>query len=97
MNEEALNDAYTLFISEGYNGTLDEFKVLINQNQNALNDSYKLFQREGYNDSFVDFQNLLGVKKKTAKNQMGIPSWKLVYWIPKMRRLTHLPLRLNLF
>ena len=71
MNEEALNDAYTLFISEGYNGTLDEFKVLINQNQNALNDSYKLFQREGYNDSFEDFQNLLGVKKKDSQEPDG--------------------------
>ena len=71
MNEEALNDAYTLFISDGYNGTLDEFKVLINQNQNALNDSYKLFQREGYNDSFEDFQNLLGVKKKDSQEPDG--------------------------
>jgi hypothetical protein len=64
MNEEALNDAYALFIADGYNGTLEEFVTLINTNQNALQDSYTLFQNDGYADTFDDYQTLIGVKKK---------------------------------
>tara|TARA_R100000697_G_scaffold3786_2_gene8375 strand:- start:4848 stop:9935 length:5088 start_codon:yes stop_codon:yes gene_type:complete len=64
MNEQALNDAYLLFIADGYNGTLEEFVTLINTNQNALQDSYTLFQNDGYDRTFDDYQTLIGVKKK---------------------------------
>ena len=41
MNDQALNDAYNLFSSQGYKGSIDEFKSLISSNGNALNDAHK--------------------------------------------------------
>ena len=64
MNEQALRDAYELFVAEGYQGSFEDYIVLINGNPKALEDSYTLFQAEGYNKPIEDFQVLLGVKKK---------------------------------
>ena len=66
MNEEALKDAYNLFVSEGYEGTMEGFINLLRTNPEALNDSFSIFQSEGYENSIDDFQNLLGLKKKDA-------------------------------
>ena len=49
MNEEALNDSFNLFASNGYNGDLDGYKKLISSNPEALKDSYSLFKNNGYN------------------------------------------------
>lgn len=64
MNEEALKDAYSLFINTGYNKSFDDFKNLISTNHDALKDAYSLFVNTGYNKSFDDFSTLIGVKKK---------------------------------
>ena len=44
MNEKAIQDAYKMFKSRGYNGSIDDYKQLISTNGNALNDSYKIFK-----------------------------------------------------
>ena len=61
MNEQALQDAYDLFVSNGYKKSIDDFKRLISTNPEALNDSYNLFKSQGYNKSVDDYKNLLGV------------------------------------
>ena len=72
MNDQALNDAYNLFSSQGYKGSIDEFKSLISSNGNALNDAHKLFSSKGYNGDVNEFKGLMGiggqqqVKKKAS-------------------------------
>ena len=77
MNEQALQDSYNLFVQQGYNKSIDDFKQLIATNPEALNDSYTLFQEEGYNKSIDDYKNLMGVGaqptlKKKRTNHYGI-------------------------
>jgi len=64
MNEEALKDAYGLFVNTGYNGTQDEFYTLLSENAEAFADSYGLFKNSGYDGSEDEYKNLLGLKKK---------------------------------
>ena len=64
VNQDALNDAYTLFSKKGYNGSVDEFVDLIKTNQDALNDSYALFTSAGYKGSGEKYINLLGLQDK---------------------------------
>jgi len=64
MNEQALKDSYELFVAEGYQGSFEDYIVLINGNPKALEDSYTFFQEDGYTKPFEDFQVLVGVKKK---------------------------------
>lgn len=64
MNEEAINDAYSLFKSGGYNGSLNDFVQLISTNQDALNDAYTMFASKGYNGDVNGFSELMGLKKK---------------------------------
>ncbi len=59
MNEEALNDAYGLFQSTGYNGSLDDFKSLIATNPEAMGDAHKLFVNTGYKGSVAEFATLV--------------------------------------
>ena len=73
MNEEAIKDAYNLFVQNGYNKSIDDFKKLIASNPEALNDSYNLFKNNGYNKSVEDYKALMGLtaqpvtdKKKVA-------------------------------
>ena len=77
MNEQALQDAYTLFSQKGYNGSFDEFVELIYSNPDALGDSYTLFTEGGYTGSFEDFSSLMGVKKRRNRNRYGfrIGNW----------------------
>ena len=62
MNEEALNDSFNLFASNGYNGDLESYKELISTNTEAFNDSYSLFKSNGYNGSGEDFSSLVGIQ-----------------------------------
>ena len=66
MNEEALNDAYALFSSKGYNGNINEFKSLIASNPEALKDSYTVFRSSGYNGDINQYSELIGLKKKES-------------------------------
>lgn len=72
MNEEALLDAYTLFKSKGYNGSIEAFKVLIESNPEALNDSFTLFTEKGYNGDIEAYKTLIGVKKKDEPQISGV-------------------------
>lgn len=61
MNEEAFNDSFNLFASQGYNGSLEDYKELMIDNNDAFKDSYNLFKSEGYNGSENEFAELIGV------------------------------------
>lgn len=65
MNEQAIQDAYKLFVENGYSKSIDEFKVLMKGNNNAREDMYKLFVNQGYRKSKEDFGVLMGVSSKT--------------------------------
>lgn len=62
MNE-ALQDAYNAFVEGGYNGTIQEYKELIENDINALNDTYSVFKDGGYNGSIKDLTTLLELGK----------------------------------
>lgn len=64
MNEKAIQHAYDLFVIDGYNGTIEDFKQLIASNPKAYTYAYTLFQNDGYADSPDDFGILMGLKKK---------------------------------
>jgi len=59
MNEQALNYSYELFKSDGYTGTLDQYRQLISSDKEALNYSYSLFKNDGYSGSVDDFSGLI--------------------------------------
>jgi hypothetical protein len=63
MNEQAIQDAYNLFVQTGYKGDINAFSNLIKTNPNALNDSYNLFVENGYADSYDDYKTLVGVNQ----------------------------------
>ena len=69
MNEKALQDAYNMFASNGYSGSIDEFQTLINSNPDALNDSFELFTSGGYSGDFDAYKSLIGVKKKPSPSE----------------------------
>jgi hypothetical protein len=61
MNEDAIKDAYNLFVNTGYNKSYDNFKALIQSNSNARKDAYDLFVGTGYNKTQKDFDQLMGI------------------------------------
>ena len=61
MNEEAIRDAYNLFVGTGYNKSYEDFKQLINSNPQALQDAFGLFANTGYNKDINSFKTLMGV------------------------------------
>ena len=69
MNEEAINDGYQYFVETGYQGTIDDYKTLLNTNGDAVNDTYKYFVETGYNGTVNDFVTLFGIGEK--KNLVG--------------------------
>ncbi len=69
MNEEAINDGYKYFVETGYQGTIDDYKTLLNTNGDAVNDTYKYFVNTGYKGTVNDFVTLFGIGEK--KNPVG--------------------------
>jgi hypothetical protein len=63
MNEQAIQDAYNLFVQTGYKGDVNAFSNLIKTNPNALNDSYNLFVDNGYNKGYDEYKTLVGVNQ----------------------------------
>jgi len=63
MNEEAVKDAYQLFVSNGYSKSIEEFRTLMNTNENARKDMYELFVSNGYNKAPEEFNVLIGVQE----------------------------------
>ena len=71
MNEEAILDGFKYFVSTGYNGTIEDYKQLINSNPEALSDTFKYFASTGYKGNESDFSILMGVKKKDVSEPVG--------------------------
>jgi hypothetical protein len=69
MNEEAIQQAYDVFKSGGYNGSIDDYKQLISTNGNALKRSYDVFKQGGYNEDINSFKNLMGIGSIKKKSQ----------------------------
>jgi len=69
MNEEAIKDAYQLFVNNGYSKSVEEFKVLMRENENARKDMFDLFVSEGYKKKPEDFNLLMGVGQVKKKSQ----------------------------
>ena len=67
MNEQAIIDAYNLFVQNGYNKSLDDYKKLIASNSQAVQDSYDLFVGNGYSKSIDDFKSLMGLSVPSKK------------------------------
>jgi hypothetical protein len=61
MNENAIRDAYDLFVGTGYTKSYEDFKQLINSNPEALQDAYGLFVNTGYKKDINSFKTLMGV------------------------------------
>ena len=74
VNQDALNDAYTLFSGKGYGGSMDEFVNLIKTNSDALNDSYTLFTDAGYRGSGEEYIKLLGLRDDPKKEEVVEPT-----------------------
>ena len=70
MNEEALQDSFKIFSSQGYNGSIEDYKQLISSNEEALQDSFKMFSEGGYNGSIEDYSTLIGVSKKKVDSTL---------------------------
>ena len=82
MNEEALQQLYTLAQGEGYSKSFDDFKVLMSSNEDALNNMYTVSQSEGYKKSIDDFKVLVGfgaqpetAVKKKRRYGISIGRW----------------------
>jgi hypothetical protein len=76
MNEQAIKDAYDLFVKNGYQKSIDDFKSLIASNPQALQDSYSLFTSNGYQKPIEDYKELMGlggVKKKAEPSTTASP------------------------
>jgi len=71
MNEQAIQDAYNLFVQQGYGKSIDDFKSLIATNPNALNDSYNLFTAQGYGKSIEDYKVLMGIGAQPELKKKG--------------------------
>ena len=82
MNEEAIQQAYDVFKSRGYNGSIDDYKQLISTNGNALKQTYDIFKQGGYNEDINSFKNLIGIGsiKKKVNPKMGVQLRPLVHW-----------------
>ena len=74
FNPDALRDSWELFILDGYNGDLETYKALLNENSNAVNDSYKLFVRDGYNGDINSFLQLMGIGEKKNLVEPSAPT-----------------------
>ena len=59
MNEEALKYSYELFVQDGYNGTFDDYKKLMNNDQEAFKYSHDLFKNDGYDGDINQFSLFL--------------------------------------
>ena len=71
MNEEAIQQAYNVFKSGGYNGSIDDYKQLISTNGNALKQTYDIFKQGGYNEDINSFKNLIGIGSIKKKSSNG--------------------------
>mgnify|MGYP007090455936 CR=1 FL=1 len=91
MNEQAIQDAYKLFVEQGYGKSIDDFKKLISTNPDALNDSYNLFKSQGYAKSIDEYKGLMGVSsqpqpKVEVKKKNNLYHWSH-NWILQLHKV----------
>ena len=74
MNEEALKYSYDLFIQDGYTGSFEDYKKLINNDKEAFDYSHELFKNDGYTGSVEDFSETLNTGNHHITKQEEIIS-----------------------
>ncbi len=72
MNEQALQDSFKLFQSQGYSGDINAYKELISTNDEAFNDAYSLFSNSGYKGGEGAFKSLMGVNVVGKTNDSAV-------------------------
>ena len=65
MNEEAVQQLYSLAQAEGYSKSFEDFKVLMGSNEEALNNMYNVAKGEGYQKDINQFKTLVGFGDST--------------------------------
>jgi hypothetical protein len=70
MNEEALQYSYELFKSDGYNGSIDDYKSLIASDKEALSHSHALFSKDGYSGSLEEYTSLISPSTQLTPEMM---------------------------
>jgi len=73
MNEEALKYSYDLFIQDGYTGSFEDYKKLINNDKEAFDYSYELFKNDGYTGNVTDFSGILNTGNHHITKQEETP------------------------
>ena len=77
IDKEQLEQSHRMFVSTGYDGTLEQFSELMKNNPAALNDMFGLYVEAGYRDSKDAYAELIGakppatVKKKVVTESSG--------------------------
>jgi len=74
MNEEAIKDAYQLFVNNGYSKSIEDFKTLMSENDNARKDMFDIFVAQGYKKNPEDFSVLMGVGQVKKKENSKVTS-----------------------
>ena len=76
MDEQALQDSFELFTSQGYSGDINQYKELISTNEEAFNEAYSLFNDSGYNGNPNQFKELvcINVVGKTNDSAAADPN-----------------------
>ena len=69
MNEEALNDVFTLSLNAGYTKDLEAFKELMVNNEEARADAFSLAVEAGYTKDINAFSELMGAEPGKANVQ----------------------------
>ena len=60
MDEKVLQDLFNRAVSKGYNKSIKEFTLLLNEDNDVLNDNYNYVKEQGYQKSIEDFKVLTG-------------------------------------
>jgi len=68
MNKKALQDAYSIFKTGGYEGNINDFFNLIKTNDKARNDAFSMFSARGFEDDIESFGSLIGLDKAYTAN-----------------------------
>ena len=63
MNEELLGYAYELIQGKGYNGSMEDFVVELEENEDLQNVSYELLKSGGYDANEQEFIEEVGLGK----------------------------------
>ena len=71
MNEEAIQQLYSLAKKEGYAKSIEEFKTLISSDEKALSNMYSVAKSEGYKREIDDFKALVGFDEGLKKKSLS--------------------------